>query len=95
LGKRVALTGVLNAGVQVFELILDVTSLQPTDAAGRALLAKTDSSPLAVGDVPDYEVTVRAGRSLRVEAREIATGKPPTPAREYALHWMTGGEVVT
>ena len=94
LGKRVVLTGVLNTGAQAFELILDVASLQPTDAAGRALLATPDSSPAAVRDIPEYEVTVRAGRSLRAEAQERGTGKPLKPARDYAPHWMTGGEVV-
>jgi len=84
LGKRVVLTGVLNTGVQGFELILDVASVQPTDTAGRALLAREDSSLPAVRDVPEYEVTVQAGRSLTAEARESGNGKPLKTAREYA-----------
>jgi hypothetical protein len=94
LGKRVVLTGVLHTAAQWVELVLEVTSFEPTDAAGRALLSAPDSSQPAMRDIPEYEVTVRATRSLRVEARESRTGKPVKPARQYAPHWMTAGEVV-
>jgi hypothetical protein len=96
-GKRVVLNGKLTqwgTGYQRAELVLDVASVQPTDATGRALLSAPEPPPLAVRDMPEYEVTVRAGRSLKIEARESRTSKPLRPASDYAPHWMTGGEVV-
>lgn len=63
LGKKVALTGALSRGVQRSPLILVVASIQPTDAAGRALLSAPDRSAPAVRDVPEYEVS-GPGRSV-------------------------------
>jgi len=95
-GKRVVLNGRLTqwgTGYQRAELVFEVASVQPTDAAGGALLSAPEPPP-TVRDVPEYEVTVRAGRSLKIEAGESGSGKPLRPAGEYAPHWMTGGEVV-
>jgi hypothetical protein len=96
-GKRVVLNGNLTqwgTGYQRAELVFEVASVQPTDAAGGALLSAPEPPPPTVHDLPEYEVTVRADRSLKIEARESGTGKPLRPASEYAPHWMTGGEVV-
>jgi hypothetical protein len=96
-GKRVVLNGRLTqwgTGYQRAELVFEVASVQPTDAAGGALLSAPEPPPPTVRDVPEYGVTVRAGRSLKIEAGESGTGKPLRPASEYAPHWMTGGEVV-
>ena len=97
IGRRGVLTGELTqwgTGYQRAELVFEVASVQPTDAAGGALLSAPEPPPPTVRDVPEYEVTVRAGRSLKIEAGESGTGKPLRPASEYAPHWMTGGEVV-
>jgi hypothetical protein len=96
-GKRVVLNGKLTqwgTGYQRALLVFEVASVQPTDAAGGALLSAPEPPPPTVRDVPEYEVTIRAGRSLKIEAGESGTGKPLRPSSEYAPHWMTGGEVV-
>jgi hypothetical protein len=96
-GKRVVLDGKLTqwgTGYQRAELVFEVASVEPADASGRALLSAPEPPPPTVRGVPEYEVTVRAGRSLKIQAVESATGKPLRRASEYAPHWMTGGEVV-
>ena len=97
LGKRVVLTGELtqwSTGYQRAALVLEVASVLSTDASGRALVFAPEPTKPALRETPAYEVTVRADRSLKIEAREGEAGRPLTPTKEYAPHWMTGGEVV-
>jgi hypothetical protein len=96
-GRRGALTGELTqwgTGYQRAELAFDVASVQAIDDAGHQALSAPDQPKPVVRDVAAYDVTVRAGRSLTMEARETGSNTPLTPAREYTPHWMTGGEVV-
>jgi hypothetical protein len=108
-GRRGVLTGGLTqwgTGYQHAELVFDVASVQAIDGAGHlspgarvlvevaeALSAPDQPKPV-LHDVAAYDVTVRAGRSLKMEAQEAGSNTPLAPTREYAPHWMTGGEVV-
>jgi hypothetical protein len=96
-GKRGVLTGELTqwgTGYQRAEMVFDVASVQAIDDAGRVALSAPDQPKPVVRDVAAYDVTVRAGRSLTLEARETGSSTPLLPTREYTPHWMTGGEVV-
>jgi hypothetical protein len=96
-GRRGVLTGELTqwgTGYQRAELVFDVASVQAIDGAGHLALSAPDQPKPVLRDVAAYDVTVRAGRSLKMEAREAGSKTPLAPAREYTPHWMTGGEVV-
>ena len=96
-GKPGVLTGELTqwgTGYQRAELVFDVASVEAIDEADHVALSAPDQLKPVVRDVAAYDVTVRAGRSLTMEAREAGSKIPLVPAKDYAPHWMTGGEVV-
>lgn len=96
-GKKAVLTGTLtqwHTGYQRTEIVLDVETVRPIDAAGQAAFLAPDPPKPIVRDVVAYDVTVLAGRSLNKEARELGSTKLLTPVEEYAPHWVTGGDVV-
>ena len=96
-GRRVALTGELTqwgTGYQRALLLFDVAIIEALDDAGHMALTALDQPKPVLRDVAAYDVTLRAGHSLRMRARETGSNAPLAPAREYVPHWMTGGEVV-
>ena len=97
IGKNAVVSGNLtqwHTGYQRAELVLDVQAVQAWDATGEAALRTPDPSKAVVREVSAYDVSVRAGKSLAKEARELGTRKVLEPVDEYAPHWVTGGDVV-
>jgi hypothetical protein len=97
IGKNAALSGKLiewHTGYQRAALLLDVRTVEATDADGMAALSIPDPPKATVREVAAYDITVRAGRSLTKEAREVGTDDRLSPVGDYAPHWVTGGDVV-
>jgi hypothetical protein len=96
-GRRAELTGTLtqwHTGYQRAEVVLNVGTVRPIDPEGEAALASPRPPKPHVRDVAAYDITVRAGRSLIKQAREVGSNKSLIPVDEYAPHWVTGGDVV-
>jgi len=97
IGDNVALTGTLAqwlTGYQRAPVVINVDTVEPTDAAGEATLSAPGRPKPLVRDVPAYYITVRAGQSLIKAVREAGSNAPLTPVDEYARHTVTGGDVV-
>ena len=97
IGNNVALTGTLAQWLTAYQrapVVINVDTVEPTDAAGEAALHAPDRPKPLVRDVPAYYITVRAGQSLTKAVREAGSNRPLTPVDEYARHAVTGGDVV-
>jgi hypothetical protein len=70
-------------------VLMDVQRIDPMDAHGQAAL-KAPRAVVRTKDVPDYEVLVKAGASLTMEARESKSSALLTPVEAYAPHSMLG-----
>jgi hypothetical protein len=83
--SEVEVTGTLtqwHTGYQRAEVVLNVETVQPIDSVGERALALPRPPKPQVREVAAYEVTVRAGRSLTKEAREVGSNKPLLPVDE-------------
>jgi hypothetical protein len=97
IGKNAALSGKLvewHTGYQRAAVVLDVQTVESTDADGMAALSAADPPKAKAREVMAYDITVRAGRSLTKEAREVGPNDLLSPVDDYAPHWVTGGDVV-
>jgi hypothetical protein len=93
-GMRVRVEGAIVEGMTGYYrtgIGMHVEKLTPLDAAGERAIHKPEP-PLK--DVPAYDVTVRAGPRLKIEARTRGSAEVLKPGDRYLPHWMTGGEVV-
>ncbi len=96
IGHQMAITGDLFpafTGYHRTEVQLRVQSVSAVDTAGEEAL-REPKTPFVAKDVEAYDVSVRAGPRLVVEARETGTEEILRPAEQYAPHWMTSLEVV-
>ena len=70
-----------------------IEAVDPVDAAGqRALL--TPRVEIKAKELDAYDVTIIAGKMLEVEVHECGSKTPLLPSDLYAIHWMSGGDVM-
>lgn len=97
IGKDAVLSGKLvewHTGYQLAAVVLEVQAVEAMFADGVAALSAPDPPKAAAREVTAYDITVRAGKSLTKEAREVGTNQLLAPVDTYAPHWVTGGDVV-
>jgi hypothetical protein len=93
-GRKVKVQGKLLQAITGYHrtaVMIDVESLEPVDAGGRAaLLAPSPKAP-PVEDVAAYDILVHAGERLKKEAIEDGSKRQLLPVDAYAPHWVNGG----
>ena len=90
-GAKVEVTGHLmdpHTGYCRTGVCLLKTEITGTGLTWKPAREKDIAQPLA------YDIETKAGRYFSKRAWDSLTGKPLIPVDEYAVHWMTGGEVV-
>ena len=95
-GYRVVIQGDLfpaTTGYDRTNVIFRVHAVDAADSSGRQALLKPKLE-IRLKDVDAYEVTIRAGKRLVIEARESGSTARLRPSDQYVTHWMTSLEVV-
>jgi hypothetical protein len=72
---------------------MDVTKIEPLDAAGRRALL-TPRPGIIVKDVPSLVAVITTGPRLLIEARDASSGERLLHSDQYVQFSMTGGDVL-